>query len=246
MYKAILFDIENTLLYPEVSLDEQLAALELDGAPLFTAASAREAVRQAELWTAEQILREQETNTRMEDDAFFENVLYAYVRNASKQNEKAAGVIRHAILAARGTQNDMPKALHKPDGLPALLEALSARYTLGIVSNHRGRIRRVLDAEGFTPYFKAVMISESAGVEKPDPRILTMTCEALGVEPVESLYVGDHPFDVLCAARAGMDCAWVDNGVFRPEDLPEKPRWPLRAVTALTPVLCAQNAGKDS
>ena len=75
MYKAILFDIENTLLYPEVSLDEQLAALELDGAPLFTAASAREAVRQAELWTAEQILREQETNTRMVDDSFFENVL---------------------------------------------------------------------------------------------------------------------------------------------------------------------------
>lgn len=234
MYKAILFDIENTLLYPEVSVEEQLAALELDGAPLFTAASAREAVRQAELWMAGQILRELETNTRMEDDVFFENVLHAYVRNASEQNEGAADVIRRAILAARGTQNDMPKALHKPDGLPALLEALSARYTLGIVSNHRERIRRVLDAEGLTPYFKAVTISESAGVAKPDPRILTMTCEALGVEPGESLYVGDHPFDILCAARAGMDCAWVDNGVFRPEDLPEKPRWILYGISELT------------
>lgn len=130
MYKAILFDIENTLLYPKVSVEEQLAALELDGASLFTAASAREAVRQAELWMAGQILRELETNTRMEDDVFFENVLHAYVRNASEQNEGAADVIRRAILAARGTQNDMPKALHKPDGLPALLEALSARYTL--------------------------------------------------------------------------------------------------------------------
>lgn len=234
MYKAILFDIENTLLYPEVSVEEQLAALELDGAPLFTAASAREAVRQAELWMAGQILRELETTTRMEDDVFFENVLHAYVRNASEQNEGAADVIRRAILAARGTQNDMPKALHKPDGLPALLEALSARYTLGIVSNHRERIRRVLDAEGLTPYFKAVTISESAGVAKPDSRILTMTCEALGVEPGESLYVGDHPFDILCAARAGMDCAWVDNGVFRPEDLPEKPRWILHGLSELT------------
>lgn len=234
MYKAILFDIENTLLYPEVSVEEQLAALELDGAPLFTAASAREAVRQAELWMAGQILRELETTTRMEDDVFFENVLHTYVRNASEQNEGAADVIRRAILAARGTQNDMPKALHKPDGLPALLEALSARYTLGIVSNHRERIRRVLDAEGLTPYFKAITISESAGVEKPDPRILTMTCEALGVEHGESLYVGDHPFDILCAARAGMDCAWVDNGVFRPEDLPEKPRWILHGISELT------------
>lgn len=69
-----------------------------------------------------------------------------------------------------------------------------------------------------------------------DARILTMTCEALGVAPAESLYVGDHPFDVLCAERAGMDCAWVDIGLFEPEDLPAQPRWTLHALAELAAV----------
>lgn len=161
MAKAILFDIENTLLCPEVPAVQRFAALRLHGEPLFTETTAREAVRQAELWTARQILHELETGTR---------------------------------------------------------------------------IRRTLEEAELLPYFSAVTISEEAGVEKPDPRILAMTCEALGVAPAESLYVGDHPFDVLCAERAGMDCAWVDIGLFEPEDLPAQPRWTLRALAELAAV----------
>ena len=97
-------------------------------------------------------------------------------------------------------------------------------------------IRRTLEEAELLPYFSAVTISEEAGVEKPDPRILAMTCEALGVAPAESLYVGDHPFDVLCAERAGMDCAWVDIGLFEPEDLPAQPRWTLHALAELAAV----------
>ena len=58
MAKAILFDIENTLLCPEVPAVQRFAALRLHGEPLFTETTAREAVRQAELWTARQILHE--------------------------------------------------------------------------------------------------------------------------------------------------------------------------------------------
>ena len=52
MVKTILFDIENTLLCPEVPAVQRFAALRLHGEPLFTETTAREAVRQAELWTA--------------------------------------------------------------------------------------------------------------------------------------------------------------------------------------------------
>lgn len=31
----------------------------------------------------------------------------------------------------------------------------------------------------------------------------------LGVRADASLYVGDHPLDVLCAKGAGMDCTWL-------------------------------------
>ena len=78
MAKAILFDIENTLLCPEVPAVQRFAALRLHGEPLFTETTAREAVRQAELWTARQILHELETGTRMDDAQFFRNVCAVY------------------------------------------------------------------------------------------------------------------------------------------------------------------------
>lgn len=31
----------------------------------------------------------------------------------------------------------------------------------------------------------------------------------LGLPPEQCLYVGDHPIDVLCSKKAGMDCAWI-------------------------------------
>ena len=45
MVKTILFDIENTLLCPEVPAVQRFAALRLHGEPLFTETTAREAVR---------------------------------------------------------------------------------------------------------------------------------------------------------------------------------------------------------
>ena len=61
--KSDPFYIENTLLCPEVPAVQRFAALRLHGEPLFTETTAREAVRQAELWTARQILHELETGT---------------------------------------------------------------------------------------------------------------------------------------------------------------------------------------
>lgn len=228
MAKAILFDIENTLLCPEVPAVQRFAALRLHGEPLFTETTAREAVRQAELWTARQILHELETGTRMDDAQFFQNVCAVYRAAAAQQGAEVDGAIE-AALTGRTQWRPAP-------GVHALLSALGGKYRLGIVSNNRARIRRTLEEAELLPYFSAVTISEEIGVEKPDPRILTMTCEALGVAPAESLYVGDHPFDVLCAERAGMDCAWVDIGLFEPEDLPAQPRWTLHALAELAAV----------
>lgn len=147
---------------------------------------------------------------------------------AAQQGAEVDGAIE-AALTGRTQWRPAP-------GVHALLSALGGKHRLGIVSNNRARIRRTLEEAELLPYFSAVTISEEAGVEKPDPRILAMTCEALGVAPAESLYVGDHPFDVLCAERAGMDCAWVDIGLFEPEDLPAQPRWTLRALAELAAV----------
>ena len=93
MYQAILFDLDHTLLMPEVSVQEKLLALDVAGEPLYDAASAREAHRQAELWTARQILHELETNTRMEDDLFLEQVLSIYRKESNVHSDAAKELI---------------------------------------------------------------------------------------------------------------------------------------------------------
>ena len=97
MAKAILFDIENTLLCPEVPAVQRFAALRLHGEPLFTETTAREAVRQAELWTARQILHELETGTWMDDAQFFRNVCAVYRAAAAQQGAEVDGAIEVAL-----------------------------------------------------------------------------------------------------------------------------------------------------
>ncbi len=116
MAKAILFDIENTLLCPEVPAVQRFAALRLHGEPLFTETTAREAVRQAELWTARQILHELETGTRMDDAQFFRNVCAVYRAAAAQQGAEVDGAIE-AALTGRTHWRPAP-------GVHALLSAL--------------------------------------------------------------------------------------------------------------------------
>ena len=59
-----------------------------------------------------------------------------------------------------------------------------------------------------------MVISEEVNLYKPDPQILQLACEKLGTAPGESVYVGDHPFDVLCAHSAGMAAAWLPANRF--------------------------------
>lgn len=78
-----------------------------------------------------------------------------------------------------------------------------------MVSNYTSDLLEYLKEMQLADYFEAIVISETVGVEKPDPRIMEIALGEMGLSPEKCLYVGDHPFDVLCARRAGMDCAWL-------------------------------------
>jgi len=81
--------------------------------------------------------------------------------------------------------------------------------TNGLTRIQRGRLR----ASGIDQYFETVITSEACGIAKPDPRILKLALERLGVSPREAVYVGDDPAVDLAAARgAGIAFVWIDRG----------------------------------
>jgi len=88
-----------------------------------------------------------------------------------------------------------------------ILAELSARgYLLAIVSNHVALPQLCkVKALGMESYFKAIVTSEEAGAEKPEPRIFELALERLGVKAGEAVFIGDNPAgDIRGAVGAGI------------------------------------------
>lgn len=91
-----------------------------------------------------------------------------------------------------------------------VLEALSARYPLVLVSNFYGNIETVLEDFGVRKYFKAIIESAVMGIRKPDPRIFEHGVKALGVLPDETLVIGDsYRKDIVPAESIGCQAIWL-------------------------------------
>ena len=67
-----------------------------------------------------------------------------------------------------------------------------------------GNMHTVLEEFGLSHLFKDVIESAVAGVRKPDPQIFRLGVEALGLEPAETVMIGDSPDkDILPAQSIG-------------------------------------------
>jgi YjjG family noncanonical pyrimidine nucleotidase len=112
----------------------------------------------------------------------------------------------------------------QPQLLPGALETvreLAAKYPLALITNGIAAVQnKRFAASPITPYFRSIVISESLGIAKPDPRIFAPALEKIGVEAADVLYVGDSVTSDMAGARnAGMDFCWINpRGLPCPED----------------------------
>ena len=91
-----------------------------------------------------------------------------------------------------------------------VLETLSARYPMVLVSNFYGNIHTVLNAYQIDRHFKEVVESAVVGIRKPSPQIFTLGVEALGFQPHEVLVVGDsYGKDIVPAHGIGCQTIWL-------------------------------------
>jgi HAD superfamily hydrolase (TIGR01509 family) len=75
----------------------------------------------------------------------------------------------------------------------AILEALhAAGVPLGIVSDTGWDYRFVLQRHGWLDLFGSVVLSYEHGAAKPAPALFVTACAQLGVDPSETLMVGDN------------------------------------------------------
>jgi HAD superfamily hydrolase (TIGR01509 family) len=120
-----------------------------------------------------------------------------------------------------------------------VLEALSERYRLGVVSNFYGNLEAVCESSGLGRLFGVMADSQRVGAEKPEPAIFQAALAELQAKPETTIMVGDSlRRDYEGARRCGMGFIWIaPDGVQATERDAAENRSVLAAVTELPDLL---------
>lgn len=88
--------------------------------------------------------------------------------------------------------------------LKPLIQRLRPRYKTAIATNRSDTMDRVISEHGLEGYFDLVVCSHDVDHPKPHPDQLVKILEHFGLEPYNSLYVGDSELDEIAAKAAGV------------------------------------------
>lgn len=133
------------------------------------------------------------------------------------------GIDHDHAEAVAGLRREHTRSILVPrDGALETLEELRRRgLKRGLISVCSGDVEDVWDESPLAQHLDDVVLSCAVGLRKPDPEIYLLSCERLGVEPQECLFVGDGANDELAGAeRVGMRSVCI----LRPGS--DAPLWP--------------------
>jgi HAD superfamily hydrolase (TIGR01549 family) len=131
----------------------------------------------------------------------------------SQRGDKLRDFWRQEYLEIRTEVRPLP-------GAADLVRRLSAsRYRVALASSGDPEFaREAIDLLGAGDQIEALTTSEDVDASKPDPDLLQATLARIG-EVERRVFVGDTPYDVEAAGRAGMGCIAVLTGGFSRAEL---------------------------
>jgi HAD superfamily hydrolase (TIGR01549 family) len=138
--------------------------------------------------------------------------------------EELSSAYREAYLAARRPVAGAPELLAEVRRRGARVVAV----TNNLVAEQEDKLRHT----GMRHHFDALVISEAAGVSKPDPAIFDHALEAARASADEAIMLGDSwSNDVMGAVASGIAAAWLDR---RGTGVPD-PSVPVLVLASLRP-----------
>ena len=116
---------------------------------------------------------------------------------------------RKAIFAAKHLPHLRPF-----DGARALIERMRAAGLSLTVATSAGEdeLAGLLERAGLADLLRRRTSSDDAERSKPDPDIVEAALAQAGLAPDDAIMLGDTPYDVAAAARAGVRCVAVRSG----------------------------------
>jgi HAD superfamily hydrolase (TIGR01549 family) len=219
--RAVCFDLDGTLRYSRPTFAEAFFNIAMRLGVSFDLETRRSASRWLLYYWAK-------SDELVSDREFFGGQNEAFWRNHARLCLEELGCTPGQArdlapeASQRMTDEFKPQDWVPPD-VPLTLQALkSAGFSLAVLSNRSKPYSEQLETLDLAGYFDFVLHAGEVGGWKPDVHIFQQAIERLGIQPSQSLYVGDNYYaDVVGSSRAGMKPVLLDpEGLFPEADCP--------------------------
>ena len=227
-FAAVLFDVDETLYDRTRAQREILRVLAHDFAELFQGL------------TEEDVFDAFEHSDRQTADHVHATGSIRETRNVrTRLFLQELGVLEEGMVdPVTERYVDAYRTMNTP--VPGAIEVVTAcarHHRVGVVSNGFQDVQYgKLETIGLRhPFAECLLLSEEIGIRKPDPAIFLMACDLLGVQPGETVYVGDSfRNDVVGAAAAGLASCWFNpRGEAAPGDTEDRADYEIRELSEL-------------
>jgi HAD superfamily hydrolase (TIGR01509 family) len=218
-YKAILFDLDGTLI--EFKFDVKASRQAMIG------------------W-----LRQHHFDVSGISDDYKTQAIFKYIKQLFDSNRTfnmSYGEIIHELdLILEKFEFDAFKVARPHPGSLALLKHLKEKQLVtGLVTNSgRKPVNSILEPFGFLPYLSIIVTRDEVQNLKPHPEGIQKALSQLGLSASETLYVGDSIIDIQASKSAGVRCAGLSTGLYDYETLSKaNPDYIVRRIEEVKSIL---------
>ncbi len=226
-YKAILFDLDNTLVdftaaeqsglhtIHQIFFNDYISLQDLKSSYLTI---------NKHLW---QLLEQKQLNVQQLHSERFR--LLAETLNVNLDTTAIATLYEQTLGLCS----------HWYPGIKETLLVLKQKYLLGIITNGLAQVKKIQNHKlEITQLCQSFLVSELLGIAKPEKEIFTLALQQLNATPTETLMVGDSlSSDYQGAINANLDFCWVNKTQqILPAELPT-PKYIIKTVTELPAIL---------
>ena len=202
MIKAILFDVDDTLYDLSLPFKET-----------FVEVFPGESIDLEGVFLASRKYSDMIYDRSLKGEISMEEMYIYRLGNAFRDYGKI--IDGETALRFQGVYEKKQQAISMTEDMEQLLEALSGKTTLGIITNgpeeHQRNKIRALAVERWIP-MERIWISGDLGVGKPEKGIFTAAQTKLGLKPEEICYVGDsYGHDMVGAGSVGWKTVWFNH-----------------------------------